>query len=53
MKKIEEETKATPEPPATSMISKIILTGFKSLKLIYYFTAGVDEVRCWTIREGT
>lgn len=53
MKKIEEETKTTPEPPATCMIPKIILTGFKCLKLIYFFTAGVDEVRCWTIREGT
>jgi obg-like ATPase 1 len=23
------------------------------LRLIHYFTAGEDEVKCWTIREGT
>jgi len=26
--------------------------GYKALDLIYYFTAGEDEVRCWTIRDG-
>jgi len=38
-------------PP--SMISKIIKTGYKALELIYFFTAGEDEVRAWTIREGS
>ncbi|KAJ3318763.1 hypothetical protein HDU76_000733 [Blyttiomyces sp. JEL0837] len=39
--------------PATSMLSKIILTGYAALKLCYYFTCGPMEVRCWTIRQNT
>jgi len=35
------------------MIAKIIRTGYKALELIYFFTAGEDEVRAWTIRDGT
>lgn len=27
--------------------------GFKELNLIYFFTAGETEVRCWTIQRGT
>lgn len=51
-KKTEEEAKAaTKDSP--SMIPKIVRAGFKLLNLIYYFTAGEDEVKCWTIREGT
>lgn len=23
------------------------------MRLIHYFTAGEDEVKCWTIRDGT
>lgn len=34
-----------------SMISQIIKTGFKSLDLEYFFTAGPDEVRAWTIKR--
>lgn len=36
-----------------SMLPKIITTGYTSLNLIYYFTAGPDEVRAWTIQRGT
>jgi obg-like ATPase 1 len=36
-----------------SMLPKIVKLGYKALDLIYYFTAGEDEVRCWTIRDGT
>ena len=36
-----------------SMLPKIIKTGYQILDLIYFFTAGHDEVKCWTIREGT
>mmetsp|Transcript_8909 Transcript_8909/g.26742 ORF Transcript_8909/g.26742 Transcript_8909/m.26742 type:complete len:405 (+) Transcript_8909:121-1335(+) len=36
-----------------SMLIKIIKTGFNTLQLIYFFTAGADEVKCWTIRRGT
>ena len=38
---------------AATMINKIVTTGYKELQLIHYFTAGEDEVKCWTIREGT
>lgn len=35
-----------------SMIDRIIKAGYKNLQLINYFTAGADEVKCWTIRDG-
>lgn len=38
---------------AVSVMDKIIKVGYKRLQLIHYFTAGEDEVRCWTIRNGT
>lgn len=38
---------------AASMITKITQAGYNHLRLIHYFTAGEDEVKCWTIREGT
>lgn len=37
----------------TSALSKIIVTGYKALNLCYYFTAGEDEVKAWTILKGT
>mmetsp|Transcript_7027 Transcript_7027/g.12755 ORF Transcript_7027/g.12755 Transcript_7027/m.12755 type:complete len:392 (-) Transcript_7027:155-1330(-) len=37
---------------ATSALPKIIKTGFTALSLIYFFTAGPDEVKCWTIRKS-
>ena len=36
-----------------TMIPKIIKSGYNALDLIYFFTAGTDEVRCWTIRKLT
>ena len=33
----------------TSALAKIITTGFKALQLQYFFTAGKDEVKAWTI----
>jgi ribosome-binding ATPase YchF (GTP1/OBG family) len=38
---------------ATSALPKIITTGFRSIHLIYFFTAGADEVKCWQIRKGS
>jgi GTP-binding protein YchF len=35
-----------------SGLHQIIRTGFHSLGLISYFTAGVKEVRAWTINDG-
>lgn len=37
---------------AESGLDQIIHTGFRSLGLISYFTAGVKEVRAWTIHDG-
>lgn len=35
-----------------SMVSKIIHSGYKNLKLFHFFTAGKDEVKCWTVKKG-
>jgi len=43
-----EELKAT-----KVMRERIIGTGYSMLKLFHFFTVGEDEVRAWTIREGT
>lgn len=37
---------------AESGLAQIIRTGFHTLGLISYFTAGVKEVRAWTIHDG-
>lgn len=34
-------------------LNRLIRAGFKLLGLITYFTAGVQEVRAWTIKKGT
>lgn len=36
-----------------SGLDRVIRTGFRLLGLITYFTAGVKEVRAWTITRGT
>ncbi|XP_036965214.1 obg-like ATPase 1 isoform X4 [Acanthopagrus latus] len=36
-----------------SALSKIIKFGYAALQLEYFFTAGPDEVRAWTVRKGT
>jgi len=36
-----------------SMIDRIIRAGFKILNLAHFFTAGPDEVRQWTLRDGS
>lgn len=35
------------------MVPKIIKAGYQALDIIHFFTAGEDEVRCWTIRRNT
>jgi len=50
---LEERRKAAEEMGSPSCISRIIKVGYTTLRLIHYFTAGEDEVKCWTIREGT
>lgn len=50
----EEERKAfLSENNVTSQMDKIITNGYKALQLCYFFTAGEDEVKCWTIQVGT
>jgi len=44
---------AATEIGAPTMIHKIVTTGYRTLQLIHYFTAGEDEVKCWTLRKGT
>lgn len=49
----EAQAAAAKEMGAASMIDRIIKSGYKNLQLIHFFTAGEDEVKCWTIRDGT
>jgi obg-like ATPase 1 len=35
-----------------SMVPRIIKCGYRQLQLSYFFTAGEDEVRAWTIMKG-
>merc|ERR1712002_163801 len=50
----EEEKKAyCEETKCTSVLDKIIVQGFKALQLQYFFTAGEDEVKAWTIQKGS
>ncbi|WP_309498277.1 DUF933 domain-containing protein, partial [Sulfurovum sp.] len=37
----------------TPGVARLIQSAYKLLKLETYFTAGVKEVRAWTIHEGT
>lgn len=49
----EDERKAfLDQNKATSALAKIITTGYKALNLCYFFTAGEDEVKAWTIQKG-
>jgi obg-like ATPase 1 len=41
------------EVGATSQLPKIIKAGFNALQLQYFFTAGEDEVRAWTVKKGS
>ncbi|XP_059611319.1 obg-like ATPase 1 [Phlebotomus argentipes] len=41
------------EHKVRSVLDKIILMGYKALQLEYFFTAGADEVKAWTVQKGT
>lgn len=41
------------EHKCVSVLDKIITTGYKALQLEYFFTAGPDEVKAWTIQKAT
>lgn len=49
----EPRDKAATELGAPTMIHKIVNVGYRTLQLIHYFTAGEDEVKCWTLRLGS
>ncbi|DBA95824.1 hypothetical protein WJX77_008189 [Trebouxia sp. C0004] len=49
----DERDKYCKEVGAQSAIDKIVTTGFRAIQLIYFFTAGPDEVKCWQIRKHT
>jgi GTP-binding protein YchF len=40
------------ESKTSSALPKMIVTGYKELNLMYYFTAGEKEVRAWTVYSG-
>jgi len=49
----DEERKAfCEETKCTSILEKIIVQGYKALQLQYFFTAGADEVKAWTVQKG-
>ena len=60
--KLEEELQGLPEDEQAEMLTsygieesglvRIIRTGYATLGLCSYFTAGPDEVRAWTIHQG-
>ncbi|XP_076025904.1 obg-like ATPase 1 [Genypterus blacodes] len=41
------------EQKTQSALPRIIKAGYAALQLEYFFTAGPDEVRAWTVRKGT
>lgn len=49
----EERIAYEKEVQCKSQLDKIIVTGYKALQLEYFFTAGPDEVKAWTIQKGT
>ncbi|KAI3764248.1 hypothetical protein L2E82_14254 [Cichorium intybus] len=49
----DEAAKYCEENKIQSALPKIIKTGFAAINLIYFFTAGPDEVKCWQIRRQT
>jgi len=52
MESDEERKVYTEETKCTSNLDKIVVQGYKALQLQYFFTAGPDEVKAWTIQKG-
>lgn len=46
----DERKKYQEDEKCTSALDKIIVSGYKALHLEYFFTAGEDEVKAWTIQ---
>ncbi|KAF1895331.1 hypothetical protein Lal_00043977 [Lupinus albus] len=49
----DEVAKYCEENKIQSALPKIIKTGFAAINLIYFFTVGPEEVKCWQIRRHT
>jgi len=49
----EERKKFMEDNKVQSSLDKVITQGYKALNLQYFFTAGPDEVKAWTIQKGT
>jgi len=49
----EEKKKYLEDNKCASTLDKVITQGYKALGLQYFFTAGPDEVKAWTIQKGT
>lgn len=49
----EEVTSYCEEKKTKSQVNKIIQTAYSIINLIHFFTAGSDEVKCWTIQKST
>merc|ERR1712088_1244677 len=49
----EERKTYIEETKCAGVLEKIIVQGYKALGLQYFFTAGPDEVKAWTIQKGT
>lgn len=48
-----KQAAAAKELGADSVMDRIVKVGYKRLQLCHFFTAGEDEVRCWTFRDGS
>jgi len=48
----EDRKKFMDENKCPSSLDKVINQGYKALNLQYFFTAGPDEVKAWTIQKG-
>merc|ERR1712029_257720 len=49
----DQKKKYLEDNKCASTLDKVITQGYKALGLQYFFTAGPDEVKAWTIQKGT
>lgn len=48
----EEKVAFEAEHKVGSQMPRIVTAGYHGLGLIHFYTAGTDEVKCWTVRDG-
>lgn len=48
-----EQAHFNDEDRSRLMMDKIITQGYQAIDLIHFFTAGEDEVKCWTVRKNS